>query len=953
MELSRSAWRLPPVAASLVAMSLSGVALAQGTRAPAANKPAAGAPVSATPVSPEAALEDKLMGSLAAREMDGLLDYYFKKHNIAPERQAGVKSIVAWRELSNPKITVGRRRQLLQDGVRGVKTFLDSTRDTEMLMTRAAQLIEYGMKNEINQIEYFGETPARQAELNESSEAVIKILDKAIAECEAQEAQVLAGQTRPSPQLLQKWQTLDDRLQTAKWTKAFSSYGLAISLDPASPRRKEIADAAIAFLKDFEDPSFQREVAVKLQTGKLDMAKGDIDAAVAKFAEAQKVKEIDKQGQYDTLFFNTLANLIGKREQLAVQSLEELKKWVAENLKGDEQKFVAAGVGLLDYRINELRSELAKDPEAKKQFAQSGEAALSNLMKENPRLEPLIKKMLLEKLPADADLTKLDTVLLRALMARGVDEVVRAKEGVADDKGKPVIERAIVAAGLVQQRAGQPNVTDDVVDEASFLEPIFYAKLGKNAETIEESLDYIKNHGKNKDRVANALANALAAVEILRKSPEATNERISGLINRTWQAALAAGMKEYAFLYGKRLFDQGQFKEAAAALKQVAVNSPAITYARFYELSALQQRLDETDMDAAAQAALVAEIEKLAAEVNQRLDADLTKVKEEQKPLLRNYKAKTVLLAADMKLRGKDYQGVLTTLKGFEETAKTLPTGERLIGTALHYLVKADMALGKTQDAVDDVKKLMAASPGSGGQANILFTMIGQMDEQFVKAKAKRDKDAMRQNSAAQVALITPLIEQTKDPEIQNKYKKWKAQLVLRAARNEDDQAQRSQYLTEAQGTFNELLKLAKEDTPEFDNLRYQLALVSYELKDYKKVQQEMGQLIADGKLGPPDVRETNPADGTDTFKENPVYWEGLLRFMQSNWQLSKTDASPEMADAIKNARETLKTLYINRGKNVGGERLRDEYAQLKSEMLPGWDESKASATTQAASATK
>jgi hypothetical protein len=278
-----------------------------------------------------------------------------------------------------------------------------------------------------------------------------------------------------------------------------------------------------------------------------------------------------------------------------------------------------------------------------------------------------------------------------------------------------------------------------------------------------------------------------------------------------------------------------------------------------------------------------------------------------------------------------------------------LPREDKLMGTALHLRVNAYMALGKTQEAVDEVKKLVAAQ--GGGQANILFTMIGQMDEQFVKAKAKGDKDAMRQNSAAQVALITPLIEQTKDQEVQNKYKKWKAQLVLRAARNEDDQAQRSKYLSEAQGTFSELLKLAKEDTPEFDNLRYQLALVSYELKDYKKVQQEMGQLIADGKLGPPDVRETNPADGTDTFKENPVYWEGLLRFMQSNWQLSKTDASPEMADAIKNARETLKTLYINRGKNVGGDRLREEYAQLKAEMLPGWDETKAAATTQAAAA--
>ncbi|MDB5321122.1 MAG: hypothetical protein JWN40_2753 [Phycisphaerales bacterium] len=869
MELFPTAlrsWKLS-IAASLAAMSLSGLAHAQVKNAPPARPAAPGAPVAAATVSPEAALEDKLMGSLAAREMDSLLEYYFKKHNIPPERQAGVKSIVAWRELSNPKMTVGRRRQLLQDGVRGVKTFLDSMRDTEMLMTRAAQLIEYGMKDAINQIEYYGETPSDQAELNESAEAVIKILDKTIAECEAQEGQVLAGQTRPSQALLTKWQTLDDRLQTAKWTKAFSSYGLALSLDPASPRRKEIADAAIAFLKDFEDPSFQREAAVKLQTGKLDMVKGDIDAAVVKFAEAQKVKGIDKEGQYNTLFFNTLANLVGKREQAAVQSFDALQKWVAENLKGDEQKFVAAGVGLLDYRINELRAELAKTPEDKKKLAAAGETVLSNLMKENPRLGPPIKKMLLGKLPADADLTKLDTVLLRALMAKGVDEVIRAKDGVADNRGKPVIERAIVAAGLVQKRAGQPNVTDDVVDEASFFEPIFFAKLGKNAETIEESLDYIKNHGKNKDRVANALANALAAVDILRKTPEATNERISGLITRTWQVALAAGMKEYAFMYGKRLFDQGQFKEAAAALKQVPANSPAMTHARFYELSALQQRLDDKDVDAAAKSALVSQIENLAADVNNRIDADLGAAKEEQKPRLRYYKASAILLAADLKLKAKDHQGVLTLLTGFEETAKGLPTGERLAATALRYRVDAYMALGKTQDAVDEVKKLVAASQGSGGQANVLFTMIGQMDEAFVKAKVKGDKDAMRQNSAAQVALITPLIEQTKDEAIKNKYKKWKAQLVLRAARNEDDQARRSQYLTEAQGTFTELLKLAKEETPEFDNLRYQLALVSYELKDYKKVQQEMGQLIADGKLGPPDVRESNPADGTDTFK--------------------------------------------------------------------------------------
>src|SRR5438046_3025609 len=74
----------------------------------------------AAPVNPEAAAEDKLMSTLATREMDGLLEYYFKKHNIPADKQAAVKGIVAWREMANPNLPAGRRRALLQDGIRGI-----------------------------------------------------------------------------------------------------------------------------------------------------------------------------------------------------------------------------------------------------------------------------------------------------------------------------------------------------------------------------------------------------------------------------------------------------------------------------------------------------------------------------------------------------------------------------------------------------------------------------------------------------------------------------------------------------------------------------------------------------------------------------------------------------------------------------------------------------------------
>lgn len=935
----------------LAAVALSGAAISQTAQAAPALNPtggtahpaaAAGTPAAATG---ETAAEDRLMSTLASREMDSLLNYYFEKHHITQERQDVIKSIVAWREMGNPNVPPARRRQLITAGIKGLANFLNATRDTEALMNRAGQLIEYGMKGQINQIEYFGDSPTRQAELNDSAEAVMKILDKTIEECEAQENQVLAGQTRPSDALLKKWQTLDDRLQTAKWTKAFSSYALILSLDAADPRRKEIADAAITFLTEFEKPEYQREVSVKTQMGKLMMVKGDTAGAVAKLNEALAVKGIDKLGQYEARFYITLANLLGKREAESVQSLADLQKWIGENLPEKDQKAVSAGVGLLEYRINELRSDLAKDATAKKQFADAGEAALAKVMKENPKLEPILKKMLLEKLPADADVSKLDTVLLRALEAKGVDEVLRAKDGEADAKGKPVLEQAIKAAAEIQKRVGQTNVTDDAIDEASFLESVFNLKLGKPVETVEESLDYLKNHGKDPERKRNAMANALAAVEVLRKSPESTTEKISDLINRTWALAVASGMKEYTFVYGKRLFDQEHFKEAAEILSQVPENHPAITHARFYELSALQQRLDEKGMEGAARKALVEQIQRLAADVNKRIDADLATTEEKHKPRLRFYQVSAILLSADlMQKELKDNAGVLKMLEGFEEKAKGLPREDKLEGTALHLRVNAYMALNRTQDAVEEVKKLVAN--GGTGAANILFTMIGQMDDAYVKAKVKGDKLAMQQNSGAQVALITALIDQTKDESIRNKYEQWKADLLLRAAGNEDDATKKAGYLSEAQKTYVKLMGLATEGTSQYDSMRYKLALISYELKDYKKVQQELGQLISDGKLGRPVIDEVNPVTNEITFKDNGVYWEGLLRYMQANYELSKTDKSPQLAEAVKNAQDTLKSMYIDRGKNVGGDRLRDEYAKLKAELLPGWDETKI-ATTQ------
>jgi hypothetical protein len=713
--------------------------------------------------------------------------------------------------------------------------------------------------------------------------------------------------------------------------------------------RKDAADAAITFLKEFETPEYEKELpAVKVQIGKLLMVKGDYDAAIAKLAEAEKVKGISKQGTYDAKAYMTLANLMGKKDAAAVKAHQELSEWVAQNYQGEELKGVMAGVGLLEYRINEMREDLAKDPAQKRQFAQAGEAALNKVMKDNPALEPVIKKMLLDKLPPDADVTKMDTVLLRAIMAKGVDEVLKAREGLADAKAHPTIQRAIDAAREVEKRKGGANVTEDTLDEAAFLVPIFYAKMDKPAESVAEALHYMKEHGRNKERALNVLNTALAGVDVLRKDPNsAGNAKVDQLITDTWKIAVASGMKEYSFVYGKRLFDARKFKEAADALAKVPNDHKAVVHARFYQLSAMQQLLTDKALDPATKKALVGEVQKLAGDVNAKIDAALASAAEDQKPRLMFYKTSAIILGADLMLdETKDYAGVLKMLEGFEKAADGLPNEDKLVGSALHLRVNALMALKRTNDAVEEVKRLVATSGNKS--ALVLFQMLQQMDQDFADAKKAGDKEQMRTLSAAQASLIKPLIDQTTDVKARSAYEKWDAQLQVRAARNEDNADTRAKYLGSAQAVFTKLLGQAKEDTPEHDNLRYQLALVSFELKDYKKVQQEMGQLIAMGKLGPPDIREGSP-DGTEAFRENPVYWEGLLRFMQSNYELSKSDKSPQLAEAIEDHKKTLKGFYINRGKNVGGERLADEYLKLRNELLPGWDETKVVPATQAA----
>jgi hypothetical protein len=201
--------------------------------------------------------------------------------------------------------------------------------------------------------------------------------------------------------------------------------------------------------------------------------------------------------------------------------------------------------------------------------------------------------------------------------------------------------------------------------------------------------------------------------------------------------------------------------------------------------------------------------------------------------------------------------------------------------------------------------------------------------------------DGMRQAAATEVALIGPLINQTKDEKAKVAYEKWEARLLIRIALIETDEAKKKAYLARAQTVFGRELAKAEEGSPERDGYRYQLALISYQLGDYKKVQMEMGTLIAEGRLGAAERLVPDPAGGPGEYKDNPVYWEGLLRFMQANLALYNANPNDaQLKEAVENSRQTLKAQYINKGKNVGGP-LAAEYQVFKKELLGDWDETK------------
>ena len=263
----------------------------------------------------------------------------------------------------------------------------------------------------------------------------MKILDKTIEECEAQENQVLAGQTRPNAAAHGEVADAGRPAEDGEVDQGVRELWAGVVAGPGGPEAEGDRRRGAAFLKDFEDPQYQREAVVKLQMGKLNMAKGDIGRGGGEIRRGPEGPGDRQAGAVRVDVRHRAGEPVAKKARPGGGGAGRRAEVGRGQLPGGGRRSSSrrGGAARLSHQ-RAARQSRRKNAEEKRKFAEAGDAALSKVMADNPRPAPAIKRMMLEKLPVDADLTKLDTVVLQSLMAPGVDEVMRREGGRAPDE---------------------------------------------------------------------------------------------------------------------------------------------------------------------------------------------------------------------------------------------------------------------------------------------------------------------------------------------------------------------------------------------------------------------------------------------------------------------------------------------------------------------------------------
>jgi hypothetical protein len=906
--------------------------------------------------------DDKLLNELASRGLTNLLDRAFDVNNVPPAQRDAMRAVLALKTLSDPnaKLPAPQRRQLIQKVVAGVEAALPVMNDPKTLSEQAGALIDEAIKPDVNTLEYWGENARTQAAVRPVIEAALKLLDKA-AQLAQQQADAMANQIMgPADPRAAQWEQLSTNALVARYTRAMTAYYLALSLDRASPQRKDVAAKAVEQLQQFDNPDSNVQTAVRIALAKLHMTRGEFDAAKQIFASVAKPDPAIQPApqpweQWEARYFAALSDLEAGNADAAQKALDELLPWQQQALPKDKpsQDRASSATAMLQYRIFSQRADSAKDDTAKKAANDKAVAVLLDLVKKRPGLQSIIFDQLMPKLPPSVDMKTLDPLLLQGFIARADEERLRPENERVDAN---VLRQGLAAADEMLRRGAA--IDPQLADAAGVLRGFFLERLGQHAAAAEAFCDYLKNATTAGERQQIALDNALAIIGKLRSNP-ATADLPDTIHAYERFLPIAIGPPfnrvEFAYEYARRLQLANQPGKAVEYFRKVPQDDKRYASARFFLMAGLQQRIDQEKLSDAERAALDNEINALMNEVLQRVQAGLNAATTDAERLdYRRMLARTLLIAADRARRDQnDPKRALELLKNFEAYAAGLPNEKDLTGRALHTRVQAYMAVGDSNAATQTLVALLKSRPGDEG-ANVVRKLLQQLNADLDLAKAKNDRQRMQvlaQNRAQLSGFLVEWARNNADANIRKftyRYTVFDAATKHLAAQLLDDPARRRAALEAAMKLYQQLespesvaLYKATLDpkSPEANSpdpaVSLGIGVIAYDLGDYATAQQRLGRLLVDRKLGTPTIAVEGD-DGQPRVVENDQYWQATVMLMRSNIALAAANPGDAAAQQAKEQTTNyLKELYVRYGRNVGGAKWAPEFEQLRKQLAP------------------
>lgn len=896
--------------------------------------------------------DSRLMGELANRGLDSLLDRYFELHHIPDAQQKAIRSLGALRDLNDPtkKLTNAERERRVKQVVDGLKTTLPGIKDPVQLASYANALMQAGVIRDANLLEYWGENPATQQRLRPVAEAVYQMLGQTAKEAEAQAAalskQLSAGNNLVAP----RWEQMDNLSHTAKYRQEMTAYFVALSMHK-NERTKVVADA-LDYLKDLDNSDSQVQPVVRLMMGKLDLVAAKYEDAVKVFQtligpdkDVQPPPELGQQ--YDARYFTDVALLQSGKIKEAADGLQSLIVWQSQKMPKDPdtQKGISAAAEMLRYRISLAETDATKDPASKKNAETAAINVLLKLSQEREDLRGIIYQQLVERVPKETPVNTMDPLLLQGLMAKAYGESLKAAGQPMD---KEVLQRGIDAAQEIINRKNAPTITPRQRDDAAQITPVLMEALDKKIEAANAFLAYAQQNATARPKEAQLALDDAGRLTFELRRTSADDPAVAELYDRFLPVAIAAPFNrtQLAYFYGQRLRLQNKPDEAIKYFRNVSRTDRNYAAAQYAIMQATQDQLDNPKLTETQRAVLATDLVRQAEAVRQQYG-------NAQDPALKERAAIATL--AEAKAVGSDQkkpQQAIQLLSGFEQFIRGTPDEKILAGDGLLTRVNAYVAAGQLKQATDALVLLLNQSGGAQG-AEFVRGLLDRLDKELDQAEASRNTTAMSDIARSEADLSGFLVDWAKNnsnAEIKKftyQYRVFDARTKRLAGTLAQDPGEKKKLLDQAMDAYKALqspqnVALYKEtldpkkvasgdiDPNQPDpNVTLGVALTDYESKDFADASKILGDLLNNGKLGGPTLVQRDASGNDAKVTDNDVYWDATYKLYRSNI------ASAADANAVDGTRRGLKNLLIRGGIPP---KWQDKYEALRSEIIPDFN---------------